>query len=83
MIMVLVFISVGIEGIEPTEFGLVKDNMSQKITGMVYDGGLNWVGLTNSIIRYPRIVQAVEFSDNELTAKAPRLQTRTKEGLEI
>lgn len=83
LITTLICISISIEGIEPTEYGLVKDNISQNITGNVFEGGLNWVGITNSIIRYPRIIQAIEFSDFNSTRKAPRLSTRTKEGLEI
>ena len=83
LITTLVCISVAIEGIEPWEFGLVKDNVSQMMTSDVYEEGLNWVGITKSLIRYPKIIQAIEFSENEETRKAPRLSTRTKEGLEI
>ena len=83
LITTLVCISVAIEGIEPWEFGLVKDNVSQMVTSDVYEEGLNWVGITKSLIRYPKIIQAIEFSENNATRKAPRLNTRTKEGLEI
>jgi len=57
LIFVLTIISVSIEGVEPTEWGLVMNNINQSLKDVpVKDGGLNWVGLTNSIKRYPSTI---------------------------
>lgn len=59
------------------------NNINKSLTGDVLDGGLQWVGIAYGTIRYPSIIQSIEFSDIKTSRKAPRLKTRTKEGLEI
>jgi len=84
LIFILTIISVSIEGVEPTQWGLVMNNINQSLKDVpVKDGGLNWVGLTNSIKRYPSTIQTIEFSNIKKFATAGRLATRTKEGLEL
>jgi hypothetical protein len=71
---ILVWVAVGLEGVEPTEFAITKHNFSQMIgQETVYSGGLKWVGISYSLIRYP----SIEVTMDE------KLKTRTKEGLDI
>lgn len=69
--------------IEPTEYGLTYNSVSKNINqGYVYEGGLQYTGLFNSILRFPKIHKSIEFSDTR-EANAKALSTRTKEGLEL
>ncbi len=69
--------------IEPTEYGILYNSVSKQIdTQNVYEGGLQFVGIFNHIIAYPRTQITIEFSDSA-TAKQQALQTRTQEGLEL
>lgn len=79
----LVYIAVAIEGVEPTEFAIIRNNINQSVDGdEVYGQGLHWVGLFYSLIHYPAIHKNIEFSDDWM-AQQQALKTRTKEGLEL
>ena len=92
----IVYIAVAIEGVEPTEFALIRNNITQNVLrydatneatkkateNNILEGGLHWVGLFNSLIHFPSIHKTIEFSDDEVAQQAP-LQTRTKEGLAL
>jgi hypothetical protein len=69
--------------VEPTEYGILYNSVSKQIDKeTVYEGGLQYVGLFNHVIAYPRIQKTIEFSDNS-GAQQKALQTRTQEGLEL
>jgi len=79
----LVYIAVAIEGVEPTEYALIRNNLNQDIDQEeVLEGGLHWVGLFYSLIHFPAIHKNIEFSD-DVSAQQVALKTRTKEGLEL
>lgn len=78
---VIVYVAVAIEGVEPTEFAIIRNNLSQDVDREnILEGGLHWVGVFYSLIRFPAIHKTIEFSDDP-TAYAKKLSTRTKEGL--
>ena len=80
---IIVYIAVAIEGVEPTEFAIIKNNISQDVDQEeVLEGGLHWVGVFNSLIRFPSIHKSIEFSGEE-GSQFGRLATRTKEGLDL
>ena len=80
---VIVYIAVALEGVEPTEFALIRNNLSQDInTEVILEGGLHYVGVFYSLIHFPSIHKSLEFSD-DVSAQQPALQSRTKEGLEL
>jgi hypothetical protein len=79
----IVYIAVAIEGVEPTEFALIRNNVSQNVDREnILEGGLHWVGIFNSLIHFPSIHKSIEFSDDR-TAQFQALSTRTKEGLAL
>lgn len=79
----IVYIAVAIEGVEPTEYALIRNNLSQSINEEeVLEGGLHWVGLFYSLIHFPSIHKSIEFSSSS-NAQQKQLNTRTKEGLEL
>jgi len=78
---IIVYIAVAIEGVEPTEFAIIRNNISQDVNQEnILDGGLHWVGVFYSLVRFPAIHKSIEFSDDPI-AQQKKLQTRTKEGL--
>ena len=79
----IVYIAVAIEGVEPTEYAIIRNNLTQDIDqDEVLEGGLHWVGLFYSLIHFPSIHKSIEFSDDS-AAQQTALSTRTKEGLEL
>lgn len=84
----LVFLVVGVlafsfSSVEPTEYGLLYNRVAKSIdTEHVQEGGLQFVGPLNTIIKFPRTHQVIEFSDYK-EANQPPLATRTAEGLEL
>ncbi len=80
---VIVYIAVAIEGVEPTEYALIRNNINQDINQEdILSGGLHWVGLFSSLIHFPSIHKSIEFSD-DANAQQKALSTRTKEGLAL
>lgn len=52
--------------VEPTEYGILYNSISKQIDlETVYEGGLQYVGVFNHVIAYPRIQKTIEFSDNK------------------
>jgi len=78
----IVYIAVAIEGVEPTEYAIIKNNLTQNVSDEVLEGGLHWVGVFYSLIHFPSIHKSIEFSMDPI-AQYKRLSTRTKEGLEL
>jgi len=78
----IVYIAVAIEGVEPTEFAIIRNNLNQDIDSEALGSGLHWVGLFSSLIHFPSIHKSIEFSDDTAAQQKP-LSTRTKEGLEL
>lgn len=63
----IVYIAVAIEGVEPTEYALIRNNISQNVNREnILEGGLHWVGLFNSLIHFPSIHKSIEFSDDSV-----------------
>jgi len=69
-----------LEAVEPTEYGVLRSKITQNLDSKVYSGGRHWTGLWSTFIRYPAIQVPIEFSD---ASKRGKLQTRTKEGLDL
>ena len=71
----IVYIAVAIEGVEPTEFAIIRNNLSQDINqDEILEGGLHWVGLFYSLIHFTSTHKSIEFSDD---ASLASLKTRT------
>lgn len=61
----IAYIAVAIEGVEPTEFAIIRNNLSQDINQEeILEGGLHWVGLFYSLIHFPSIHKSIEFSSD-------------------
>jgi hypothetical protein len=56
---------VALEGVEPTEFALIRNNLSQDLDQeRVLTGGLHYVGVFYSLIHFPSIHKSIEFSSD-------------------
>ena len=77
VILITTMIAVSFGTLEPTEYGIVYNSISKSVdTENIYEGGLQFIGLFNRFIAYPRIQKSIEFSDN-VEAQSDALQTRT------
>lgn len=60
-----ILVGVSFAAVEPLEYGIMYNTISKKIdTDNIYEGGLNWVGLFNKMITFPRTYVSIEYSDN-------------------
>ena len=76
-------VAVSFGTVEPTEYGILYNTISKQIDKEnIYEGGLQYVGLFNSLITFPSIHKTIEFSDDKAAQSKP-LRTRTQEGLEL
>lgn len=83
LVTLIVWIAVALEGVEPTEYAIIKNNINQSINDdLIYQGGLHWVGVFYSLVQFPSIHKSIEFSQ-DANAQYGRLKTRTKEGLDL
>ncbi len=78
----LLFLFLGFSVLEATEYGLDYSWISKNVGMKVYDNGLHFIGIGHSFIRFPRMVQTIEFS-KERTANQGAVQSRTADGLEV
>jgi len=76
-------IAMSFGSVEPTEYAIKYNVISKNVDHEnIYEGGLQWIGLFNNFVTYPRIHTSIEFSDNQEAQTKP-LQSRTFEGLEL
>lgn len=79
----IVLITVSVEGVEPTEWALVQDNITQDVDrDDILQGGLHWIGLFRRLIVFPSTYKTIMFGDDK-EDQMPALQTRTIEGLDL
>ena len=65
VVTIIVYIAVALEGVEPVEFALIRNNLSQDIDQTnILEGGLHYVGVFYSLIHFPAIHKSIEFSDD-------------------
>jgi hypothetical protein len=72
----------GFSTLEATELGLDYSWVSKNVDSTVYNNGLHFLGIGHSFVRYPKMVQTIEFS-RERGADLASIQSRTKDGLEV
>ena len=64
VVLVTSMVAVSFNAVEPTEYGILYNQISKQIdTDNILDGGLQYVGVFNKLIAFPRINKQVEFSD--------------------
>ena len=52
--------------IEPTEYGILYNKLYKDIDKVsIHEGGLSFIGPLNSLIKFPRTNQVIEFSNNK------------------
>jgi regulator of protease activity HflC (stomatin/prohibitin superfamily) len=68
--------------LEPLEYGIQYNVVTKSIGEKIYTSGRYFINPFTKFFRYPANLITVEFSDSP-RAKAPGLQTRTAEGLNL
>lgn len=77
-----IFLILGFSVLEATEIGLDYSWVSKNVDKRIYDNGLYFLGIGHSFIRFPKMVQTIEFSKERSANQGP-LQSRTADGLEV
>jgi hypothetical protein len=77
-----VLIILGFSTLQATEIGLDYSWISMTVDKKLYENGLYFIGIGHSFIKYPKMVQTVEFS-KERGSQRRAIQSRTKDGLEV
>lgn len=72
----------GFSSLEATELGLDYSWVSKNVDSTIYNNGLHFLGIGHSFVRYPKMVQTIEFS-NDRGADLKSIQSRTQDGLEV
>lgn len=76
------FLILGFSVLEATEYGLDYSWISKNVDRKIYENGLHFLGIGHSFIKFPKMVQTIEFS-KERTANQGPVQSRTADGLEV
>ncbi len=77
IILVSSFSSIGVG-----QIGLDYSSMFKSIDKATYGSGFYYIGLTHSFLKFPGVVQNIEFS-NEAKANMGPIKSRTLDGLEV
>ena len=77
-----IFLILGFSVLEATEIGLDYSWVSKNVDKKIYENGLHFLGIGHSFIRFPKMVQTIEFS-KEISANQGPLLSRTLDGLEV
>jgi len=85
---VILWVWFGLSSLEPTEYGLEYDWWWESVrdnNGIAYSAGRYWLGLTKTFIRFPAMVETVQFSDEYGVSGLvlPPIWSRTVEGLAV
>lgn len=67
--------------LEPWEFGLDYSIITKSVSDSAWPSGRHWIGIGHSFIKFPSVVQNVQFSANGNGNKT--LRSRTADGLEV
>lgn len=78
----IVLLVLGFSVLEATELGLDYSWISKNVDKTVYENGLHFLGIGHSFIRFPKMVQTLEFSKESAANRGP-IQSRTSDGLEV
>jgi len=78
-----VLIILGFSSLQATEIGLDYSWISMDVKNQTYQNGLHYLGIGHSFIKYPKMVQLIEFTKTKDNNSNGVLKSRTKDGLEV
>jgi len=80
----------GIANVEVTEYALNYSLVSRKVDPKTYGSGRYWIGPFNYFVRFPAVVQTIQFSDSQMQYdiassenRNDLLRSRTNDGLDV
>jgi len=80
----VVIILVSFDTLEFQEIGLNYSWLSESVEDHVYMSGRYYLGLGNHFVKFPRVVQTINFEDDGgHNTRGPSLQSRTNDGLNV
>ena len=69
--------------LEVNEYGLDYSSITKTVSSKPWTGGLHFIKVGHSFLKFPKTVQTVEFSNSAPQANGPALKSRTQDGLEV
>ena len=79
----VIFVASSLESLEYDEYGIDYNTITRKVDrSKVYESGLYWLGFGHKFIKFPKILQTVEFSPDSDATAGP-LISRTQDGLAV
>jgi hypothetical protein len=79
VIALIVMLAVSFSQLHATQYGLDYDHIFETVSDKVYTGGLHFLGVGHSFIKFPNTVQSVVYSQ----AEHDLLHARTSDGLPL
>lgn len=79
VIALIVLIACSFSSLHQTQYGLDYNHITETVDSTVYTGGLHFLGVGHSFVKFPNTVQSVSYSE----AAHDRLHARTKDGLPL
>mmetsp|Transcript_38727 Transcript_38727/g.37072 ORF Transcript_38727/g.37072 Transcript_38727/m.37072 type:complete len:107 (+) Transcript_38727:18-338(+) len=77
-----VFLFFSFASLDAYEYGLDYSSITKTIDDQLYLPGYHFLGFGHSFIKYPSVVQSMEFS-TAMDANGPAISSRTDDGLMI
>ena len=69
--------------LEVNEFGLDYSSITKTVSDRPWTGGLHFLKVGHSFLKFPKTVQTVEFSNTAPQSNGPAIKSRTQDGLEV
>lgn len=73
---------VSFKSLDINEYGLDYSSISKTIEPIALTGGIHFLGLGHSFIKYPSTFITIEFSKDPKSS-GPPIKSRTSDGLEV
>lgn len=83
MALFVALIAMSFSILEVDEYGLDYSWISQSVSNTSYNSGWHFLGVGHHFVRFPKVVQTIEFSKTDKEADWPSLTSRTNDGLEV
>jgi len=65
-LIIIIVVASSIKSLEATEYGLDYSRFIQRVNPQVYKSGLYFLGLGHTFLKFPRMVQTLEFTTDEI-----------------
>lgn len=83
VVLFIALIAMSFSILEVDEYGLDYSWISQSVSKTPYNSGWHFLGVGHHFVKFPKVVQTIEFSKTDKEADWSSLTSRTNDGLEV